>query len=199
MTTCYVHLNCMRDAFVWCLDWREVCDRKVDCWPKPVDEENCEQLEDNECDLNEYRCFNGQCISDVFFQDDSLNPDCLDRTDESLWNSARYPDACQSIFSTHGMISAGDPTFRCTDIACTHWTVSIASSDHPSCGADSLRSKPMENFQRHLLSMTSNSHLSKECWAAMICYVRATFRISLVRTYTIIIEFALIRSLLFLG
>ncbi|CAF5066706.1 unnamed protein product, partial [Rotaria magnacalcarata] len=46
------------------------------------DEFNYWQLEINECAENEYRCHNGQCIPMEFFHDSSLNPDCLDRTDE---------------------------------------------------------------------------------------------------------------------
>ncbi|CAF4331322.1 unnamed protein product, partial [Rotaria magnacalcarata] len=40
------------------------------------------QLEINECADNEYRYHNGQCIPMKYFHDSSLNPDCLDRTDE---------------------------------------------------------------------------------------------------------------------
>jgi hypothetical protein len=42
------------------------------------------RLEDNECASNEYHSFDGQYISHAFLHDDSLNSDCLDRTDESL-------------------------------------------------------------------------------------------------------------------
>jgi hypothetical protein len=38
----------------------------------------------NECQENEYRCRNGQCIPDDFVQDDYYTPDCLDTTDETI-------------------------------------------------------------------------------------------------------------------
>ena len=180
MTTCYIHLNCTRDTFIWCLDWREVCDGKVDCWPKPVDEENCEQLEENECVSNEYRCFNGQCIPDIFLNDDALNPDCLDRTDEDLFHSLRYPSYCQNILYNQGYLSAGDPALRCADIACAHWSGEAMFTGGSICGGSVWRSHPIETFDRHLFSITSNAHISQECWATMVCHVQATSRVFLV-------------------
>ena len=82
--TCYVHLTCQ--TLLSCLDWREICDGKQDCLDG-ADEDNCWQLEMNECDKDEYRCMNGQCIPWEFFQDGSSQPDCFDRTDERFINS----------------------------------------------------------------------------------------------------------------
>lgn len=82
--TCYIHLKCIRGSSLVCLDWREVCDGKVDCLNGGPDEENCFPLEINECNKNEYRCHNGmQCIPLKFLHDFQNNPDCIDRTDES--------------------------------------------------------------------------------------------------------------------
>ncbi|CAF1447931.1 unnamed protein product [Rotaria magnacalcarata] len=36
----------------------------------------------NECEDDEYRCTNGQCIPQSFVQDDSNTPDCVDGSDE---------------------------------------------------------------------------------------------------------------------
>jgi hypothetical protein len=87
---CYEHLNCMRAQFPWCLNWREICDGKVDCWPDPLDEQYCDKLEQNECGPNEYRCRNGQCIPKNFLLDNKYGPDCLDMTDENL-HDGFYP------------------------------------------------------------------------------------------------------------
>jgi len=39
-----------------------VCDGKVDSINDDEDEQNCFDLEENECEENEYRCQNGLCI-----------------------------------------------------------------------------------------------------------------------------------------
>jgi hypothetical protein len=58
----------------------------------------------NECTENEYWCHNGQCIPTEFFHDSSLNPDCLDRTDEPVDS---YLSLCHN-----------DPSFRCEEHTC---------------------------------------------------------------------------------
>ncbi|CAF5127246.1 unnamed protein product, partial [Rotaria sp. Silwood1] len=88
--TCYVHLQCDRGPTPSCLDWSEICDGKIDCMNGGRDEEYCWQLEINDCENNEYRCNNGQCIPYEFFRDDSLVPDCLDGSDEvSIFDDKR--------------------------------------------------------------------------------------------------------------
>ena len=90
--SCYIHLQCDRaggrglipDA---CLDWREICDGKVDCIDGGHDEEHCWLLEFNECDNEtEYRCHIGLCIPLAFLNDHDDNDeiritDCLDQSD----------------------------------------------------------------------------------------------------------------------
>ncbi|UJR24256.1 hypothetical protein I4U23_027223 [Adineta vaga] len=78
---CFIYLECNLGSQNLCLDWREICDGKQDCL-QGEDEEECWQLEANQCNMNEYRCYNGQCIPIEFFYDDPLNPDCIDGTDE---------------------------------------------------------------------------------------------------------------------
>ena len=102
--SCYTHVKCNRAGLgLACLDWREICDGKVDCSDGGIDEQDCDQLEVNECSDNEYRCHNGQCIPEDVFWDISQNPDCLDGSDETGFLS--YSAAC-----------AYDPSFRCEDI-----------------------------------------------------------------------------------
>ncbi|CAF1181363.1 unnamed protein product [Adineta steineri] len=79
--TCYTHIKCNRIGGE-CLDWREICDGKNDCLDSVEDEKNCLELEINDCADEEYRCYNGMCISDSFLRDDPFNPECLDGSDE---------------------------------------------------------------------------------------------------------------------
>ncbi|CAF3364239.1 unnamed protein product [Rotaria sp. Silwood1] len=78
--TCYTHLQCDRGSIFACLDWSEICDGVIDC-RNGIDEESCWQFEINECEDNEVRCLNGQCISKTFFHDDPNGFECLDRSD----------------------------------------------------------------------------------------------------------------------
>ncbi|CAF1381404.1 unnamed protein product [Adineta steineri] len=85
--TCYPHSSeCYRGPEPMCLDWREICDGKIDCIGEKfgIDEQYCHELEINECNEDEYRCHNGaQCIPYEFFRDDHQSIDCLDGTDEA--------------------------------------------------------------------------------------------------------------------
>ena len=63
---CYELLSC--DFGLLCLDWRDICDREQHC-RDGLDEENCDKLEFNECELDEYRCSNGMCIPEMYFLD----------------------------------------------------------------------------------------------------------------------------------
>ena len=74
---CYQTLDC--DSGLLCLDWREICDGIEQC-RSGKDEANCDLLEMNRCDDDEYRCMNGMCIPEPFFLDGDL--DCLDWSDE---------------------------------------------------------------------------------------------------------------------
>ncbi|CAF4901435.1 unnamed protein product [Rotaria sp. Silwood1] len=80
--TCYIHLKCNRGSTDVCLDWREICDGKVDCIENYVDEIGCFELEMNECEENEFRCHNGLCIPEEFMGEGPHYIDCLDATDE---------------------------------------------------------------------------------------------------------------------
>jgi hypothetical protein len=62
-----------------CLDYRDICDGEWDL-KNGKDETYCDQLEMNECELNEFRCRNGFCIDHQFFFDGEA--DCLDLSDE---------------------------------------------------------------------------------------------------------------------
>ena len=74
---CYTTLIC--DFGLLCLDWRDICDGVQQCM-LGYDEENCDKLEFNECENDEYRCTNGMCIPNEFFLDGEY--DCMDLSDE---------------------------------------------------------------------------------------------------------------------
>jgi hypothetical protein len=60
--TCYVHRQCNRGGPSICLDWREICNGRIDCIDGGADETECFQLEFSICDENEFRCHTGMCI-----------------------------------------------------------------------------------------------------------------------------------------
>ncbi|CAF3844736.1 unnamed protein product [Rotaria sp. Silwood1] len=74
VTTCYRFLpDCHRGPWSLCLDWRQICNGKVDCM-NGEDEQWCEKLEMNTCADDEYRChYGGQCIPLIFARDSTLN------------------------------------------------------------------------------------------------------------------------------
>ena len=106
---CYTTLLC--DSGLLCLDWREICDGIQQCM-FGYDEENCDKLEFNECDVNEYRCVNGMCIPDEYFLDGDY--DCMDMTDEigefSDIHCALEQTSlnCDDRMCYHGQYSCGD-------------------------------------------------------------------------------------------
>jgi hypothetical protein len=102
--TCYTHLKCNRGSTSACLDWSEICDGHIDCLNDGIDEENCWQLEINECEDNEYRCDNGQCISNRFFHDDRNAFECLDLSDEIPSWSLATPFVGQPTFTNEDVI-----------------------------------------------------------------------------------------------
>ena len=109
--TCYRFLNnCDRGPWPLCIDWREICDGKIDCF-SGEDEEHCEELERNQCDDDEYRCHNGQCIPLIFARETMRSIDCLDGSDErepTAYNSRGYPPTLNSN-------CINIPTFRCEE------------------------------------------------------------------------------------
>jgi hypothetical protein len=63
---CYKTLSC--NSGLLCLDWRNICDGQQQC-ENGWDEENCDLIEFNECEKDEYRCHNGMCIPEEYWLD----------------------------------------------------------------------------------------------------------------------------------
>jgi hypothetical protein len=115
--SCYVHLECNRGPSPLCLDWREICDGKVDCLDGGEDEKHCYELETSQCAENEYQCRNGMCVDEAFLLDDHapyVSPECLDWTDEVLYE--------------RNEICRKNATFACEDTIC-RFPVEFACGD----------------------------------------------------------------------
>ena len=157
--TCYTHLSCKYGgADFACLDWREVCDGKVDCANGGNDEKHCFELEMNECEENEYRCQNGLCVAHEFYRDDIFNHECLDRTDESNLN---YYSHC-----------ASDPSFRCEEHTCM---IPQRLQRAFACGdGQCSRHKETCASKRDILIINFDSYAEKygRCWKTMACLTK---------------------------
>ncbi|CAF1061423.1 unnamed protein product [Rotaria sordida] len=156
--SCYIHVECHSGPSFFCLDWREICDGKVDCLNDRIDEEYCWKLELNECSKDEYRCHNGaQCIPIDFLHDDTLNPDCLDRSDEPLTHS--YPVSCPS-----------DPAFRCEEHICRPLRHEMVFS----CGDGQCINKFEKCINERSISLYPMYSLSSNCTRMMACLTLMT-------------------------
>ncbi|CAF2920491.1 unnamed protein product [Rotaria sp. Silwood2] len=107
--TCYSLLSsCDRGPWPLCLDWREVCDQKIDCL-NGEDEQWCELLETTQCVEDEYRChYGGQCIPFEFLRDSRLSVDCLDASDEPEFYSV-------PSYQSFNWKCINIPTFQCEE------------------------------------------------------------------------------------
>ncbi len=154
--TCYTHLQCDRGPMPSCLDYREVCDGKIDC-KDGQDEEFCFELESNECNKNEYRCHNGLCIPNSFFQDDRLNPECSDRSDEiPLAHAEHYSHSCSR-----------DPAFRCEETTCLD-TRYIACGDG-QCNDHGICDNRRDVLLNQAIFLSNYDSISLLCSYAMFC------------------------------
>ncbi|CAM4867951.1 unnamed protein product [Rotaria socialis] len=68
--TCYTYLKCDRGPAPSCLDWRKICDGKIDCLDGGSDEASCDVLDINEYKKDEFQCGSGLCIPKDFCNDD---------------------------------------------------------------------------------------------------------------------------------
>jgi hypothetical protein len=150
--TCYVHLQCNRGSALTCLDWTEICDRIVDC-QDGIDEISCWLLELNECEENEYRCENGQCIEEMFLRNDYNTFECLDRSDVLRSNEIGYIDII------------GEPTFAKEDISC-FWR-DLSSEFRVKFTISCLLKR--DTLLEHLVFVQQPNSISDDCWLAVKC------------------------------
>ena len=153
--TCYEHLTCNRGPSPLCLDWSEICDGRLDCQDGGQDEEHCWQLEVTECQEDEYRCNNGQCVSTIFFNDNTKAPDCLDGSDEP-----------RRIHRSHPFCENALPNF-----CCESWSCSLLQYVSPRFLTSACSSDRDSIFTNTILS-AQPPDLSDDCWLAFQCVLR---------------------------
>lgn len=132
---CYETLLCNTGDL--CLDWREICDGIQRC-SSGIDEENCENLEFNECAADEFRCTNGMCIAEEFWLDGKWllskarvfrmklivlvgDYDCMDWSDELfLDNGEICPFYAASLYCDEHLCPS--IMYSCGDGQCIEWS-----------------------------------------------------------------------------
>ena len=172
--TCYVFLDgCTHHPWPFCLDWREICDGKIDCL-HGEDEQACHALETNVCADNEYRCHNGQCIPSTFVREDGYSVDCLDGSDERETTSSRT----QSSVTTGNYDCISSEIFRCEE-RMTRYHRHFACGDGQYTNNVFLPARLTHcanNRDRQLawLMITSFEHIeSPDCQRALFCALHA--------------------------
>jgi hypothetical protein len=119
----------------------------IDCLDDGFDEEHCWELEINQCKDNEYRCTNGQCIPQSFYQDGSNSPDCMDSSDEPAKEISKRK-YCQKL----------DPEAApCSDVSCQ------LETDISFC-VDSRQYLLIE-----AMDSSNDSLTSEKCWSGFKC------------------------------
>ncbi|CAF0753096.1 unnamed protein product [Adineta steineri] len=155
--TCYILLECDRGGALMCLDWREICDGRIDCLNGGVDENQCFNLEINECNDDEYRCHYGLCIPKTFLEMDFHEAQCLDRSDYFADRVCEGFYFNFNLFECEEFICRSDEgKFSCGDGQCVE--------DYGQC----------ENNRQLLLaqSISIRGNLSYNCWISIVCLTK---------------------------
>ena len=179
--TCYPYLSeCYRGPEpMMCLDWREICDGKIDCIEGNfgIDEKYCNELEINECEENEYRCHNGaQCIPLAFFRDSWKSNDCLDGSDEDE-NYRPYADLDESfalnciesmIFACEETMCRQPRAFSCGDGNCLGdlYVRNIVGRKNPAC-----KSTGRDAYYNRAIYMSARQYPS-DCYKLLFCKLK---------------------------
>ena len=150
--TCYEYLECDRGNSFLCLDWTEICNDRIDCLNDGVDEKDCWQLEINQCNENEYRCLNGECVSILTDKEETLFYNCFDRKN--------LPD------------TPSNPESKCSGLGQNHYDL-IDDCDNIKCLYFPLSSACSLNRQEYLLRamyINDNNFLSNHSWLSLTCF-----------------------------
>ena len=144
---CYPTLSC--DSGLLCLDWREICDGVQQCM-YGYDEENCDLLELNVCNEDEYRCMNGMCIPNECFLDGVF--DCLDWSDEMQYMKS---EDC----------SVETASARCDDHVCppNQWSCGDGQCIPDRLGFQKLKTNPSCASRRNL-QFTCEANIAHNDW-----------------------------------
>lgn len=155
--TCYDHLKCDLGFTSLCIQWTDVCDGVVRCI-NGTDEKDCWKLEINECNKEEFRCRNGQCIPWSFHDEKSKSFECLDGSDEFM-NSESY--VLKNIVG---------PIYKLDEMFCGKHH-SKDSKNRFSCLYECFDyEKTMPN--EWLFFLDESKVFSHECWSALRCYLK---------------------------
>jgi hypothetical protein len=164
---CYRFLDsCNRELRPLCLDWREICDGKMDCI-SGEDEQWCDQLDMTQCSSDEYRCHYGsQCIPLTFAKDSRLSVDCLDGSDEI--------EVHTSYTVSVNMYCTNVLTFRCQErISRYPWSFQCGDGQYnspyhvPSRMTVCLNERDIETSRAILTSLNHISNI--DCRQAFYC------------------------------
>ncbi|CAF1072838.1 unnamed protein product [Adineta ricciae] len=153
--TCYIDIECDLGSAARCLDWTDVCDGVVDCLNDQIDEKHCWQMSVNECQEQEFRCGDGQCIPMEFSKDNEYIFDCLDKSDLGKLTN-------QMGFFPYTSI----PSFYTEDIKC--------SRDSPQKETDPTSScvhKRRELLMK-LMVLESPNSITSDCWSLLRCHLK---------------------------
>ncbi|CAM4742597.1 unnamed protein product [Rotaria magnacalcarata] len=165
--TCYRFVaNCNHELWPLCLDWREICDGKID-YRNGKDEHWCEQLETTKrSDYDEYRChYGGQYIPRAFKRDNHYSSDYLDGSDEKEHYSQytrTYNIQCKMIstFSCEKRISRLTRSFQCGNSV--HLSETILPNYSFYC--DNQRDKEISRFYSPWLATNMSLIVFEGVW-----------------------------------
>ncbi|CAF1313354.1 unnamed protein product [Adineta ricciae] len=149
--TCYQHIECDLGSASICLSWHQICDGHVHCL-NGIDEEYCWKLRIGKCRENEYRCRNGQCIPQEFYQDNKFALECLDQSDQMF--------VTESILHS---FASYEPIFINEDVQITRSNRVTAYSLSYSSGVE--RSYLLDRF----MSSVNVTSVGNDCWIAFQC------------------------------
>ncbi|CAF3319043.1 unnamed protein product [Rotaria sp. Silwood2] len=130
-----------------------LCNGRIDYIDEGLDEAYCFDTEIHVCKDNEYRCHNGLCTSEEFWENDFGDANYLDRSDE--FADVLYPNNCYR-----------DPICRCEEHLCRTNRFDFSCGDR-QC----VQTFDKCHNRHHVLliqSLSNQSYLSNNCLIGMM-------------------------------